>query len=68
MESAFWIAALNSFLNVKRPQDVQATDPELVIAAANDKRDESRETESCQLFLVARNNGFCLVQFSLTEW
>ena len=34
---AFWFAGLNSFLDDKRPQDVLATDPELVIAAARDE-------------------------------
>jgi hypothetical protein len=39
---AFWFAALNSFLDDERPQDVLATDPESVIAAA---RDEMAELE-----------------------
>jgi len=39
---AFWFAALNSFLDDDRPQDVLATDPESVIAAA---RDEMAELE-----------------------
>jgi hypothetical protein len=34
---AFWFAALNSFLDDERPQDVLATDPERVIAAAEDE-------------------------------
>jgi hypothetical protein len=34
---AFWFAALNSFLDEERPQDVLATDPERVIAAADDE-------------------------------
>jgi hypothetical protein len=32
----FWFAGLNSFLDDERPQDVLATDPERVIAAAKD--------------------------------
>ena len=39
---AFWFAGLNSFLDDERPQDVLATDPEQVIAAA---RDEMAEIE-----------------------
>jgi len=34
---AFWFAALNSFLDDGRPQDVLAIDPERVIAAAKDE-------------------------------
>jgi hypothetical protein len=34
---AFWFAAVNSFLDDERPQDVLATDPDRVIAAANDE-------------------------------
>lgn len=34
---AFWFAALNSFLDDERPQDVLASDPESVIAAAKDE-------------------------------
>lgn len=34
---AFWFAALNSFLNDERPQDVLAVDPDRVIAAAKDE-------------------------------
>jgi hypothetical protein len=34
---AFWFAALNSFLDDERPQDMLATDPERVIAAAEDE-------------------------------
>jgi hypothetical protein len=37
---AFWFAGLNSFLDDERPQDVLATDPELVIAAAKDEMAE----------------------------
>src|SRR5664279_6531996 len=37
---AFWFAGLNSFLDDKRPQDVLATDPEQVIAAAKDEMAE----------------------------
>jgi len=37
---AFWFAALNSFLDDERPQDVLATDPERVIAAARDEMAE----------------------------
>jgi hypothetical protein len=37
---AFWFAALNSFLGDERPQDVLATDPERVIAAAKDEMAE----------------------------
>ena len=37
---AFWFAALNSFLDDERPQDVLATDPERVIAAAKDEMAE----------------------------
>lgn len=39
---AFWFAGLNSFLDDERPQDVLATDPDRVIAAA---RDEMAELE-----------------------
>jgi hypothetical protein len=39
---AFWFAALNSFLDDERPQDLLATDPESVLAAA---RDEMAELE-----------------------
>lgn len=34
---AFWFAALNSFLDDRRPQDLLATDPALVVAAAKDE-------------------------------
>jgi hypothetical protein len=34
---AFWFAGLNSFLDDERPQDVLATDPKRVIAAARDE-------------------------------
>ena len=34
---AFWFAGLNSFLDDERPQDVLATAPELVLAAAKDE-------------------------------
>jgi hypothetical protein len=34
---AFWFAALNSFLDDERPQDVFAVDPDRVIAAAKDE-------------------------------
>jgi hypothetical protein len=34
---AFWFRALNSFLDDERPQDVLASDPERVIAAAEDE-------------------------------
>ena len=37
---AFWFAGLNSFLDDERPQDVLATDPALVIAAAKDEMAE----------------------------
>lgn len=37
---AFWFAALNSFLDDERPQDLLATDPERVIAAAKDEMAE----------------------------
>jgi len=37
---AFWFAALNSFLDDRRPQDILATEPELVIAAAKDEMAE----------------------------
>jgi hypothetical protein len=36
---AFWFAGLNSFLDDQRPQDLLATRPELVIAAAQDEAD-----------------------------
>jgi hypothetical protein len=36
-ELAFWFAALNSFLDDERPQDVLAVDPDRVIAAAKDE-------------------------------
>jgi hypothetical protein len=39
---AFWFAGLNSFLDDERPQDVLATDPERVIAAAKDEMAELR--------------------------
>lgn len=35
---AFWFAGVNSFLDDRRPQDLLATQPELVIAAAKDAR------------------------------
>ncbi len=34
---AFWFAGLNSFLDDRRPQDLLASDPALVIAAAKDE-------------------------------
>ena len=34
---AFWFAALNSFLDDERPQDVLAVDPDRVISAAKDE-------------------------------
>lgn len=34
---AFWFASLNSFLDDRRPQDLLALDPNLVIAAAKDE-------------------------------
>ncbi len=34
---AFWFAAANSFLNDERPQDVLATDPQRVVAAAKNE-------------------------------
>ena len=34
---AFWFLSANSFLGGKRPQDLLATDPERVIAAARDE-------------------------------
>jgi hypothetical protein len=37
---AFWFAALNSFLDDERPQDMLATAPERVIAAARDEMAE----------------------------
>lgn len=37
---AFWFAGLNSFLDDERPQDVLATDPKRVIAAAKDEMAE----------------------------
>ena len=37
---AFWFAGLNSFLYDERPQDVLASDPKLVIAAAKDEMAE----------------------------
>jgi hypothetical protein len=37
---AFWFAGLNSFLDDERPQDVLATDPKQVIAAAKDEMAE----------------------------
>jgi hypothetical protein len=37
---AFWFAALNSFLDDERPQDLLVTDPERVIAAAKDEMAE----------------------------
>jgi hypothetical protein len=40
---AFWFAGLNSFLGDERPQDVLATDPERVIAAARDEMAEVYE-------------------------
>ena len=36
---AFWFAALNSFLDDRRPQDLLATEPDLVMAAARDEMD-----------------------------
>lgn len=35
--TAFWFAGLNSFLDDRRPQDLLASDPDLVIAAAKDE-------------------------------
>jgi len=35
--TAFWFAGLNSFLDDRRPQDLLASDPALVIAAAKDE-------------------------------
>jgi hypothetical protein len=35
--TAFWFAGLNSFLDDRRPQDLLAEDPDLVIAAAKDE-------------------------------
>lgn len=35
--TAFWFAGLNSFLDDRRPQDLLASHPDLVIAAANDE-------------------------------
>jgi hypothetical protein len=37
--AAFWFAGLNSFLDGQRPQDLLATRPDLVIAAAQDEVD-----------------------------
>ena len=37
--TAFWFAGLNSFLDDQRPQDLLATRPDLVIAAAQDEAD-----------------------------
>jgi len=37
--AAFWFAGLNSFLENQRPQDLLATRPDLVIAAAQDEVD-----------------------------
>ncbi len=37
--AAFWFAGLNSFLDDQRPQDLLATRPDLVIAAAQDEVD-----------------------------
>jgi hypothetical protein len=34
---AFWFAGLNNFLNDRRPQDLLASKPEMVIAAARDE-------------------------------
>ena len=34
---AFWFAGLNSFLDDRRPQDLLATNPNLVVAAARDE-------------------------------
>jgi hypothetical protein len=34
---AFWFAGLNSFLDDGRPQDLLASKPEMVIAAARDE-------------------------------
>lgn len=34
---AFWFAALNSFLDDRRPQDLLAAEPDLVVAAAKDE-------------------------------
>jgi len=36
---AYWFLSANSFLGGRRPQDVLATDPERVVAAARDERD-----------------------------
>ncbi|MCY1364552.1 hypothetical protein D9M69_513600 [compost metagenome] len=35
---AFWFASVNSYLGGKRPQDLLATDPDQVVAAAFDER------------------------------
>ena len=35
--AAFWFASLNSFLDDRRPQDLLASNPNLVIAAAKDE-------------------------------
>jgi hypothetical protein len=35
--AAFWFASLKSFLDDRRPQDLLASDPDLVIAAAKDE-------------------------------
>jgi hypothetical protein len=34
---AFWFASLNSFLDDRRPQDLLASDPDVVITAAKDE-------------------------------
>ncbi|WP_263356615.1 hypothetical protein [Acidicapsa ligni] len=34
---AFWFAALNSFLDDRRPQDLLAAEPDLIVAAAKDE-------------------------------
>jgi hypothetical protein len=34
---AYWFASVNSFLGGKRPQDLLSTDPEMVVAAAEDE-------------------------------
>jgi hypothetical protein len=35
--TAFWFAGLSSYLDDRRPQDLLASDPDLVIAAAKDE-------------------------------
>lgn len=40
--TAFWFAGLNSFLDDRRPQDLLASNPDLVIAAAQDEAEGVR--------------------------